>query len=189
MWKIISLFSLLIVAQAANIDDIYGEWWEVAFYPVYTYVPLCIHFRFAKATEPINCTYADGSNASVLRVTMMNESGDIRHRSFVPVTVVNTAAEVMPALNNSATCDDKNLRDYGVIRVVNEDYFILYSTISPGKQYTRTEVEQNHAILFGKKLIPSERLSAVMLSIEELKNRQGAQMCGTENYGKLEHVW
>ena len=183
MWQIISLFSLLVVAQAANINDIYGEWWEVAFYPVSTYVPLCVRFGFAENTGDVNCTYADGRNASVVLGVMMSESGELMAHHWMPMVVVNSAAEVMPALNVGVKCNGQDARERGVVRVVNEDYFIVYSPILPSMEYTRTDVEQNSAILFGKKVVSSEKLTAVMLSIEELRNRRGAQMCATENFG------
>lgn len=183
MWKIISVFTLLTVAHAAKIEDIYGDWWEVAFYPVSTYAPLCLSIKFAGNTEDVKCTYADGRNGTLVIATMLNDKGEVMDVNFMPMTVVNSVAEVMSALSTTVKCDGRDMREHGVVRVVNENYFILYTPLRSSMAHTRTEIEQNSAILFGKQPVSSAKLSEVMQSIDELKNRRGAQMCVTENYG------
>lgn len=184
MWKIVGLFALLIVAQATDMQDFYGDWIQVAFYPVVTHIPLCIRFSFAKSTDNMQCTYDDGRNASLFQATILTDMGDLMNTNPMPMRVVDTPEEVMPALNISLKCGDKVVRvtERAVLRLVNKDYFILYSHITASMEHTRSAVEQNSAKLFGRNVVSSEELYNVMMSIEDLKNRQGAQMCNTENY-------
>ncbi|KAF9801776.1 hypothetical protein SFRURICE_014930 [Spodoptera frugiperda] len=186
MWKIVTLSAFLIVAQAADIKDIYGDWIQAAFYPVATYIPICIHFDFAEIPDGPHCTYSDGSNATIVGVTMMSDKGEYLHQGPMAMLVVNTQAEIMPALNLTVTCAGINIRESGVVRVISKDYFILYSVIPQPMSYTQSETEPNQAYLFGRKVVSAEDLTKVMLSIEELKGRRGAQMCATENYGGFE---
>lgn len=183
MWKIISLSILLTFARAANIQDLYGEWIEVAFYPVSTYAPVCIRFAFDTSTDNVQCTYADGRNTTLVEAYMMTVAGELIQRHSMPIRVVDTPAEVMPALDITVKCGDKDIRDRAVARLVNKDYFIMYQHIPESMAFTRTEIEQNAAVLFARNVVTAEELSNVMMSIEDLKNRRGAQMCGKENYG------
>ncbi|XP_050550033.1 uncharacterized protein LOC126910729 isoform X4 [Spodoptera frugiperda] len=186
MWKIVTLSAFLIVAQAADIKDIYGDWIQAAFYPVATYVPICIHFNFAEIPDGPHCTYSDGSNATIVGVSSITDKGEPLHQGPMAMLVVNTQAEIMPALNLTVTCAGVNMRESGVVRVINKDYFILYFPTPESMSYTLSETEPNNAALFGRKVVSAEDLTKVMLSIEELKGRRGAQMCATENYGGFE---
>ncbi|KAF9801777.1 hypothetical protein SFRURICE_014931 [Spodoptera frugiperda] len=182
MWKIVTLSAFLIVAQAADIKDIYGDWIQAAFYPVATYIPICLHFNFAEMPDGSHCTYSDGSNATIVGVSMGSKD-DLVYRGPMAMLVVDTPAEVMPALNLTCKCGDINLPESGAIRIINDDYFILYAPIPASRSYTQTETEPNQAYLFGRKVVSSDDLGKVMLNINELKGRRGAQMCTTENYG------
>ncbi|CAD0245910.1 unnamed protein product [Spodoptera exigua] len=183
MWKIVTLSAFLIVAQAADIKDIYGNWIQAAFYPITGYIPVCIHFDFAGIPDSPHCTYSDGSNATLVKVSMISEAGELVHQGPMAMLVVDSPAEVMPGLNLTCKCGDTNIRESGVVRIINKDYFILYTPIPDSMSHTQSETEPNQAYLFGRNVVSSEDLAKVMLSIEELKGRSGAQMCGTENYG------
>lgn len=187
MWNITSLFALLIVAQATELQDFYGDWIEVAFYPTSTYAPVCIRFNFAKSPDNVQCSYDDGKNSTLLRVYMMKDNGDLIDSHQMTMRVVDTSAEVTPALNIGLKCGDKEVdeKDRAVARMVNENYFVMYTYLS---EHSRTTVEQNSALLFGRNVVPAEKLYNDMMSIEDLKNRRGAQMCGTENYGGFKNT-
>lgn len=93
--------------------------------------------------KKLNVTYANGGNWTIVRQikTMVIGKEEIVDRLLTPMTVVNSAAEVMPALNTNVTCDGKEMREHAVIRVVNENYFILYAHTPP--RMPLTEIEQN----------------------------------------------
>uniref|UniRef100_A0A2A4K3K2 Uncharacterized protein n=1 Tax=Heliothis virescens TaxID=7102 RepID=A0A2A4K3K2_HELVI len=179
MWKIISLSALLFVAQAAELNDVYGSWIQYAFYPVSTYVPVCIRYTFSKAPENFLCT-CGGNNVTSVQMSLETDKDYIPGAETAPLWVVNTVEEVMPALALSCKCGDKE-KMHAVARLV-KDYLILYHSIPASMSYTRTEIEQNSASLFGKKVVPERALSDIMSNIDELKNRRGAMMCGTENF-------
>uniref|UniRef100_A0A2H1V6K8 SFRICE_004163 n=1 Tax=Spodoptera frugiperda TaxID=7108 RepID=A0A2H1V6K8_SPOFR len=180
MWKIVTLSAFLIVAQAAHIKDIYGDWIQAAFYGVGPSDRICLHFHFAELPEGPHCTYSDGSNATILSVGIGLKAGVyFPDRDPMALLAVDTPAEVMPALNLTAKCGDVVLRNNDVVRIVNKDYFILYRSNSHTTSFTQLKMEPNQAYLLGRKVVSSAELGKVMLSIEELKGRRGVQLCYT----------
>lgn len=179
MWKIISLSVLVIIAEGTNIQDFYGNWTHVAIYPAAAKAHVCMGFTFAKNPDNIQCT-ADGREATFVEVSLTGKAGVLIERFSMPMLAVDTFADVLPALNVSVRCGDRKYSDHGVVRLVNEEYFILYGE---SKESLRTATEPNTAYLFGKKVVSADELNAVMISIEDLKNRQGAQKCTTESSG------
>lgn len=183
MWKIIVLSSLLTIIQAKGIKNVYGDWMMVALYPASTNEAVCIRFSFTKSPVGVQCLYSDGSKAHSVQVSMMTETGELLERYSMPMRVVKTPAEVMPALNLGCKCGKEEVNDHAVARLVDDNYFIMYHYVPPAVGATRSDkTEQNAAYLFSKILVSEPKLFDLMTSIEDLRDREGAVMCAVENY-------
>nr|XP_049700079.1 uncharacterized protein LOC126055343 [Helicoverpa armigera] len=180
MWKVITFSVLLVLCQAAKIEDFYGDWLQAAFYPISAYVPVCIRFSFTKPLEDVQCTYSDGTNATSVQVAMMTDSNVLTEQFTMPMMIVDTPDEVTPALNLTARCGDKEVKDRAVVRLLNKDTFVMYQNIP---RATESETEKNSAYIFTRNPVSSEKLYELMTTIEDLKGRRGVMMCATENYG------
>ncbi|XP_050550035.1 uncharacterized protein LOC126910731 [Spodoptera frugiperda] len=179
MWKIILFCTFLSVSQA-NIRNIYGDWTMVAFYPVASHQPTCIRFSFTKSPVSIKCSYADGRRAIPVQVSMTSEKGEILERYSMPMRVVETPEEVMPGLEMGCKCGNEEVNDHAVVRIINENYFIMFHYIT--KESSRTETEPNAAYVFAKNVEPQRKLAKFTSNVDDLKGRKGAMMCYTENF-------
>lgn len=183
MWKIIVLVALLTLIDAKGIKSIYGgDWMLVAVYPTSTNDPVCIRFSFTKSPVSVNCVYEDGRKANSVQVTMMAETGELLERYSMPMMVVDTPAEVMPVLNAGCKSGDVEVSDHAVVRLVNDNYFIMYHYVPPPEGTIHSDTNQNAAYLFSKILVPEAKLFELMTMIEDLKDREGSVMCAVENY-------
>ncbi|KAJ8719779.1 hypothetical protein PYW08_011954 [Mythimna loreyi] len=182
MWKTIILSALLTV-QAKDIENIYGDWMMVALYPASTNEAVCIRFSFNQSPVSVQCVYDDGRKAHSVQVSMMTETGELLERYSMPMTLVDTPKEVMPALNIGCKCGKEEVNDHAVARLVDDNYFIMYHYVPTPVGATRTDkTEQNAAYLFAKIIVSEPKLFDVMTSIEDLRDREGAVMCAIENY-------
>ena len=182
MWKIIVLSALLTAIDAKGIKSVYGDWMLVALYPTSANEAACIRFSFTKSPVSVQCMYADGRKANSVQVSMMTETGELLERYSMPMMVVNTPAEVMPALNLGCKCGNEEVNDHAVARLVDDNYFIMYHYVPPPAGTIQTDANQNAAYLFAKIIVTEPKLFEVMTSIEDLKDREGAVMCAVENY-------
>lgn len=183
MWQIIVLSTLLAVIQTKDIQNVYGDWMMVALYPSSANQPVCIRFSFTQSPVSVQCLYDDGRKANSVQVTMMTETGELLERYSMPMMVVDTPAEVMPALSIGCKCGKEEVSDHAVVRLVDDNYFVMYHYAPPSTGATSTNKDQNAAYLFAKIIVSEPKLFDFMTSIEDLKEREGAVMCATENYG------
>lgn len=177
---------MVVVVQGANIDDIYGSYFPVMFFPTSGYIPYCVRYEFSKNPPNIHCTCADGKNSTLVDVRMveaLNPDGPIytfQPTHSDPILAVDTAEEVNPSLNVSCTCEGKEYRTRVVVRKVNKNYILLYA-IDYGMSYYN-DVEKNTAQLMAQKLPGNSELLKDLALIEELKHRHGAALCTREVY-------
>ncbi|PZC84528.1 hypothetical protein B5X24_HaOG204558 [Helicoverpa armigera] len=178
MWRLISILAVLVLTQATDIETIYGEWIQAAYYPApHTgYTPVCIRYTFVEKPENTHCTYSDGSNATSVQISITDVDGILLYRYAMPMKIVDTPEDVMPALRDPCKLGEEIIRDRAVVRTVSDNYFIMYQNISPA------EIEPNHAYLYMKNVVPEKELGKFMTSVEDLKGRRGALMCTKENY-------
>ncbi|PZC85026.1 hypothetical protein B5X24_HaOG203347 [Helicoverpa armigera] len=183
MWKFISLSVILIVAQAADVKDLYDIDWVLAAYypePNGTLPRHCTKHRFSKYPEDAQCTFSDGSRAISLQAEIMNANGSFWYSVTTIATVVEDFAQVMPALNLTAKCHEKEHMFFSVVRFVQEDYVIIYQIVK-----VRDELLQVQAGLFAKHIVSQKKLNEIMATIEVYKQRRGIVQCTTEIYDGL----
>lgn len=174
--------TLATIIHASDVQNIYGEWVPVAFYPVSTYVPICLRYSFNKNLEDIQCTCADEKNTVLVLLSDVTvpEDGFLRHP--IPMLVVDKPGEEKSSLNVTCRCGDNDFKTRVVARTVNENYLVMYE-ILPDFDYT--EMEPNTAYVFAKTLPLTDKLSNDIASIDELSKRNGAIMCTKEYYDEL----
>lgn len=66
MWQKIILSCLLIELHADKLNNIYGTWTQVAFYPRSAYVPVCIEFVFERDPKNVKCNCTEGKPATLV---------------------------------------------------------------------------------------------------------------------------
>lgn len=175
MWKI--LVSLIfVVVNAGSVEELYGSWVPVAFYPVTTYIPTCRRVSFAKDDNNIQCTCADGKNTTMLEFSLPGQSAE---RLMFPVLAVEAAGDVAPALNGSCRCGDIEYRNRKVAVVISNNYFVLYETQNSA---LFTETETSAAQIFAREIPTFAELRSAMKSVNDMVKGNSGIMCTLEYF-------
>lgn len=184
MWnKTIIILTLITIIQATSIKELYGDWMLVSFYPfTSTDSKICIRYNFAKSPMPSTCAYSDGRKATPVQIIMTAEDGKLLEKYSMPMAIVKSAIEVMPALNLGCKCGSEQGNDHVVARFVNDNFFIMYHDLPPSPELSNYK-EKNAAYLFARNVVSERELLKVIKSVEDLKQRKGSIMCVAENIG------
>ncbi|CAD0197924.1 unnamed protein product [Chrysodeixis includens] len=127
MWRLLLLSTFLVAVDASSIQDLDGEWVSVAFYPVSTYAPICPKYAISSNPEDPNCSCSDGKKYNSISISYVI-AGQIIGNQVEPnacVIMVNTADEVASALAATCKCGEKEVKDHGVVRILNNNYFVI----------------------------------------------------------------
>lgn len=168
MWKIIFLSSLLLVTQAANLENLFSTTWsQVAFYPRRGYVPACIEFYFDKASHDTDCTCSDGKNATLVAGGFLVQKA--KGQSYDTVMIaIDSPSEIVQNVN--CTCGLLHFTSRAAVREINDNYIIMY------------DKTPDNAYVYAKEVPKQSELITTLQNIEDLKDKSGAIMCATDIY-------
>ncbi|PZC81261.1 hypothetical protein B5X24_HaOG213138 [Helicoverpa armigera] len=171
--RIFVLLSCLAVVHSGSVEDLYGRWFPVAFYPVTTYIPACFQVSFAKDSKDVQCTCADGKNTTALEFTGALLRGEVQ---LLPVHM-GDSGDVGSALNVSCRCGDLEFRSRKVAKIVSSDYFVLYEL---QLNATYTKMDANSVQIFARSIPSFAELRTVLKNIEDLNIRSPGILCTKE---------
>uniref|UniRef100_A0A2A4JJ96 Lipocalin/cytosolic fatty-acid binding domain-containing protein n=1 Tax=Heliothis virescens TaxID=7102 RepID=A0A2A4JJ96_HELVI len=171
--RIFVVLSLFVVVRSGSVEDLYGRWVPVAFYPITTYIPACFQVSFAKVSEDVQCTCADGKNTTALEFTGPLQGTEVQ---LLPVHI-GDSGDVAAALNVSCRCGSLEYRSRKVAKLVSTDYFVLYEI---QQNATYTDMDTNSAQIFARNIPSFAELRSVMKNIEDLISRSPGILCTKE---------
>ncbi|KAH9638223.1 hypothetical protein HF086_017315 [Spodoptera exigua] len=166
---------MVIVCNVGSVDDVYGDWVPVAFYPVVKYIPTCLRVSFAKVSKNVQCTCADSKNTTLLLFKRPGQSDD---SPMFPILAADMTIDVATALNVSCRCGHSQYQHRKVAKLINDNYLVLYEM--QNNAFSTAVTEPISAQMFTREIPTYLELKFAMKSIDDFKYRSVGIICTQE---------
>ncbi|CAH1647449.1 unnamed protein product [Spodoptera littoralis] len=169
------ILSMVIVSNTGSVEDIYGDWVPVAFYPVATYIPTCLKVSFAKVSKEFQCSCPDAKNTTLFLFRGPGQSDD---SPMFPVVVADPTSKIAEALNVSCRCGQIQYRHRKVAKQINNNYLVLYEM--QNNVVSTADNEPISAQMFTREIPTYLELRFTIKSIDDFIYRNVGIMCTQE---------
>lgn len=167
MKEIVTLSFFLIAGctGSANFDDFMGRLTPVATVPPEQPILPCTKIIYSKDPANLQCECSDGKTTELIQTKNIKQRGN--NIVSIPMVIVEDVDDVPSFLNVTCDCAGVHFQHRGVVKLLNENYFVLYTS-------STTENEPVLATVFAKIVPAFLEIVNYMKTIPGL----GSKMCG-----------
>ncbi|CAB3255932.1 unnamed protein product [Arctia plantaginis] len=170
---VISIFFLVAgCTGTANFDDFMGKLTPVATVPPVDSILPCTKMIYSKNPENSQCKCLDEKKTELIDIKKIKQRGN--NVATIPVVVAEDASDALSLLNVTCDCGGEHFGNRAVVKLLNENYFVIYTRLSP------TENEPVLATVFAKAVPAFLEIVNLVKTIPGLGNKTVGIVCSVE---------